>query len=62
MNKIEVLALVNQNNESMGRFVKYEDYCKLQSDYDEVIQLLKEAESTNKDEDYYNRYSKYIKD
>lgn len=35
MDKIEVITLVNQNNESMGKFVKYEDYCKLQSDYDD---------------------------
>ena len=33
--KIEVLTLINQNNKSMGSFVKYEDYCKLQSDYDD---------------------------
>lgn len=60
--KIEVLTLINQNNKSIGSFVKYEDYCELQSDYDELVQLLKEAESTDKGEDYYTRYSKYIKE
>lgn len=39
MDKIEVLTLVNQNNESMGQFVKYEDYCKLQSNHEDLSNL-----------------------
>lgn len=42
MNKIVVKSLVGQNGESLGAYVDYGDFCKMQSEYEEQIEKLKE--------------------
>lgn len=41
MNKIVVKSLVGQNGESLGAYVDYGDFCKMQSEYEEQIEKLK---------------------
>lgn len=41
MSKIEVLKLVNQNGEEMGAYVTYSDFCKMQSEYESMIDSMK---------------------
>lgn len=41
MNKIVVKSLVGQNGESLGSYVDYGDFCKMQSEYEEQIEKMK---------------------
>lgn len=41
MNKIVVKSLMGQNGESLGAYVDYGDFCKMQSEYETQIEELK---------------------
>lgn len=45
MNKIVVKSLVGQNGESLGAYVDYGDFCKMQSEYEEQIKKMKCCEN-----------------
>lgn len=42
MSKIEVLKLVNPNGEVMGAYVTYSDFCKMQYEYEDKINRIRE--------------------
>ena len=52
MNKIEVLKLVNQNGEEIGAYVAYSDFCKMQGEYESMIDSLKNCRNCEPEYDY----------
>lgn len=45
MNKVVVKSLIGQNVESLGAYVDYSDFCKMQREYEEQIEKMKCCEN-----------------
>ncbi|MCQ2086508.1 MAG: hypothetical protein MJZ37_00330 [Bacilli bacterium] len=41
MNKVVIKSLIGQNGESLGAYVDYGDFCKMQREYEEQIEKMK---------------------